>query len=123
MSNLIGFPYRFSANILDLYTANRYGIVTAHVTEAVWIAAIRVLRVAKGMSQGQLAEAAGIRPNTLSEALNERTSPRLETLEAIAKALGVPMWRLFVDDRQAVLLEQQQAADVATTRQRSEERR
>lgn len=117
MSNLIEFPYRFSAIIPSCIILNRYVTLQSTLAEPVWVSAIRNLRNAKGMTQGELAEAARIRPNTLSEALNEKTSPRLETLEAVACALGVPVWRLFVDERQAMLLEQQEAADHATSRQ------
>lgn len=87
--------------------------------EPIWVANVRKLRTAKGWSQGELATRAGFRGNTLSAALNGRTSPRLNTLEKLvgAEALNIPMWRLFVDDRQAEILQRQQAADAAIARE------
>lgn len=87
------------------------------VREMTWAAAVRKLRTEKGWSQGELAIKAGIRGNTLSSALAGKTSPRLNTLEKVvsAQALNVPLWRLFVDDRQADLLQRQEAIDAAVT--------
>jgi transcriptional regulator with XRE-family HTH domain len=82
-----------------------------------WADTVRRLWEAKGWTQGELAEHAGIRGNTLSDAVNGKTSPRLETLVAMATALGVPLWRFFVDERQADLLARQVVTDEALTKE------
>lgn len=80
------------------------------------MAPIRRLLFTKGWTQGELAEKAKIRPTTLSEALNGR-SPRMDTLEKAAAALDVPLWALFVDERQYELLTKQRMADENVTRE------
>lgn len=118
MSNLLGSAYRFNGKMQTCISLNRYGTVAVNMAvEQGWAAAVRKLRVAKGWSQGELAEKAGIRGNTLSSALAGKTSPRLDTLEKLAaeQALNVPLWRLFVDDRQADLLQRQEAIDASVT--------
>ncbi len=50
---------------------------------------IRALRLARRMSQVQLAEAVGIRQHTLSKVETGGGAPSLETMLAIADALGV----------------------------------
>ena len=59
----------------------------------------------KGWTQADLAERSGVRPNTISDILNDQepSNPRLDTMTALAHALGVPLWALFCDDREAVL--------------------
>lgn len=49
----------------------------------------RRLRVAAGLSQAELAEAASITKSTVAAIEQGRANPRLDTLEAIARALGV----------------------------------
>ncbi|OGP26831.1 MAG: hypothetical protein A2038_02950 [Deltaproteobacteria bacterium GWA2_57_13] len=57
---------------------------------------VRKLRKIKGMTQAQLARAAGIlRPN-LSRVESGRHRPSLETLEKIAAALKVPIVDLVI---------------------------
>jgi transcriptional regulator with XRE-family HTH domain len=51
---------------------------------------LRELRVAKGLSQEQLADEADIHRTHISLIERNRRSVRLETLERLAKALGVP---------------------------------
>jgi transcriptional regulator with XRE-family HTH domain len=105
---------RFGGNMKICITLKRYGRIATYVmSKPLWAVTVRRLREAKEWSQGELAEKASVRGNTLSDALNGKTSPRLETLEAVAAALGVPFWRLFVDDRQADLLLRQDASDKA----------
>ena len=48
------------------------------------------IRIAKGMSQEQLADEAGIHRTHISLIERNRRSVRLETLERLAKALSVP---------------------------------
>ena len=101
-------------------SVNRYATLPlAMGSEPIWVANVRILRTAKDWTQGDLASKAGVMPNTLSAALNGKTSPNLSTLEKLIgpKALNVPLWRLFVDDRQAAILEQQAAADASVTRE------
>jgi transcriptional regulator with XRE-family HTH domain len=87
--------------------------------EPVWVTNIRMLRTARGWSQGELSIRAGVQPNTLSAALNGKSSPNLSTLEKLCApdVLNIPLWRLFVDDRQADVLLRQQAADEALARE------
>ena len=103
-SRLFGRLYRFSVTIPTGISDKRYGRVHASV-EKPWVAPIRRLLAAKDWSQGQLAKKAGVRPNTLSEAMNGR-SPRMETLEQVAQAFGVPLYELFLTDEQSLLLKQ-----------------
>ena len=49
----------------------------------------RRLRVAAGLSQAELAEAASVTKSTVAAIEQGRANPRLDTLEAIARALGV----------------------------------
>lgn len=61
---------------------------------------IKTFRDAKGWSQEELAERAGIRRPTITELENGRGNPTLQTIEAIAKALGVSAAQLIgTDDR------------------------
>lgn len=119
MCRFICSPERFGRNIPTGITLDRYGRLGAleRMARPSWAEAVKRLHEAKGLSQGDLAEKAGVRGNTLSDALAGKTSPRLETLEAIAAALEVPMWRLFVADRQADLLQRQEMTDAALHRE------
>lgn len=56
---------------------------------------LRDIRTAKGMSQEQLADEAGIHRTHVSLIERNRRSVRLETLERLAKALGVPPSQLI----------------------------
>ena len=57
---------------------------------------IRELRRKRGWTQSKLAEKAGIRQGVLSYIESGRTKhPRVDTLAAIAKALGVPIEALM----------------------------
>jgi transcriptional regulator with XRE-family HTH domain len=56
---------------------------------------LRKLRFATGMSQEQLADKAGIHRTHVSLIERNRRSVRLETLERLAKALGVPPAQLI----------------------------
>ena len=50
---------------------------------------VRALRMSRGISQGALAEAAGMSQTTLSRLEKGHQCPSLEGVERIAKALGV----------------------------------
>ena len=59
---------------------------------------VRTLRSRLNLSQARLAQKAGIAQTVISYI--ERTgtkSPTLDVLEALARALGVPVWSLLVD--------------------------
>ena len=56
---------------------------------------IRVLRIAAGMKQKELAAAVGIQPNSLSLIESGKREPSLSLLRSIANALDVPISLLF----------------------------
>lgn len=58
---------------------------------------LRELREARGLSLSELARVAGVGKATLSGLENGTRDPRLETLYAIAAALGVPLSALTLD--------------------------
>lgn len=58
---------------------------------------IRGIREEQGWNQRQLAEAAGLSPQYLSDIEKERAKPSLKSLGKIAGALSVPVTRLLVD--------------------------
>lgn len=60
--------------------------------------AIRRLRIAAGMSQEHLAQRVGVTTHTIWTLENDpRANPRLDTLRAIARALGVPVCKVVGD--------------------------
>jgi XRE family transcriptional regulator, regulator of sulfur utilization len=58
---------------------------------------VRALRVARGMSLGDLASASGAGKATLSRIEAEQANPTVETLYALADALGVPFGALTAE--------------------------
>ncbi|WP_256230254.1 MULTISPECIES: helix-turn-helix domain-containing protein [Variovorax] len=60
-------------------------------------AQVRALRMAAGMSAGQLALAVGISASMLSRIERGLVSPSVETLERLAQGLHVPVSRFFSD--------------------------
>lgn len=62
---------------------------------------IKDLLDAAGMTQKRLAELARLREATVSNAVQPNGNPRLSTLVAIADVLKVPVWQLFISDRDA----------------------
>ena len=58
---------------------------------------IKVLRLAKGQTQSQLAEACGYEPLTISRFERGTYAPSIETLDAIASALDVGLDEFFSD--------------------------
>jgi transcriptional regulator with XRE-family HTH domain len=58
---------------------------------------VRALRAARGMSLGDLAAASGTGKATLSRIEAEQANPTVETLYALADALGVPFGALAAD--------------------------
>ncbi len=64
-------------------------------------ARIRRLRVARGWTQEQLAERAGVHYKYLGDVERGMRNPALFNIARIARALGVPVAALFVDEREA----------------------
>ncbi len=61
-------------------------------------AAIRRLRIEAGISQEHLARRVGVTTHTIWTLENDpNANPRLETLRAIARALGVPVCKVVGD--------------------------
>ena len=50
----------------------------------------------KGVTSAELAGRVGVSKATVSNLINNKTMPSLDTLEKISEALGVEMWELFV---------------------------
>ncbi len=59
-------------------------------------ATLQSLRERMGLSQGQLAERAGVSVDSIQNWEQDRTRPRLEALPKLAKALGVALDELVV---------------------------
>jgi len=58
---------------------------------------LRVLRVEKKLSQGDVEKRTGLLRCYLSRVENGHTVPAVETLEKLARAFEVPMYQLFYD--------------------------
>ncbi len=58
---------------------------------------LRVLREEKKFSQGEIEKRTGLLRCYISRVENGHTVPAVETLEKFARALEVPMYRLFYD--------------------------
>lgn len=52
--------------------------------------------IEKGVSSVSLADMIGVSKVTVSNLINNKTMPSVETLDKIATALDVPIWQLFV---------------------------
>lgn len=51
----------------------------------------------KGVTSAELAGRVGVSKATVSNLINNKTMPSLDTLKKIADALGVEMWELFTE--------------------------
>jgi transcriptional regulator with XRE-family HTH domain len=58
---------------------------------------LRALREAKNLSQGDIEKRTGLLRCYISRVENGHTVPAIETLEKMARAMEVPMYRLFYD--------------------------
>jgi transcriptional regulator with XRE-family HTH domain len=58
---------------------------------------LRALRVEKNLSQGDIEEKTGLLRCYVSRVENGHTVPSVETLEKMARALEIPMYKLFYD--------------------------
>jgi transcriptional regulator with XRE-family HTH domain len=59
---------------------------------------LRTLRDEKNLSQGDIEKRTGLLRCYISRVENGHTIPSVDTLEKMARALEVPMYRLFTDD-------------------------
>jgi transcriptional regulator with XRE-family HTH domain len=59
---------------------------------------LKTLRAQKNMSQGDLEKRTGLLRCYISRVENGHTVPSVDTLEKMARALEVPMYRLFTDE-------------------------
>ena len=57
---------------------------------------VKMLRITKGISQTELAKQIGVTQTHLSNIENGKNYPNSETIEKIAKGLGVEVFELFV---------------------------
>lgn len=56
---------------------------------------IKDIMIEKGVSSVSLADMIGVSKVTVSNLINNKTMPSVETLDKIATALDVPVWQLF----------------------------
>jgi transcriptional regulator with XRE-family HTH domain len=61
---------------------------------------LRVLREEKKLSQGDIEKRTGLLRCYLSRVENGHTVPAIETLEKLARALGMPLYQLLYDGEQ-----------------------
>jgi transcriptional regulator with XRE-family HTH domain len=59
---------------------------------------VKVLREQKNMSQGDIEKRTGLLRCYISRVENGHTVPSVDTLEKMARALEIPMYRLFTDE-------------------------
>jgi transcriptional regulator with XRE-family HTH domain len=59
---------------------------------------LKALREQKKMSQGDVEKRTGLLRCYMSRVENDHTTPSVDTLEKMARALEVPMYRLFTDE-------------------------
>jgi transcriptional regulator with XRE-family HTH domain len=62
---------------------------------------LKDLREQKGMSQGEVEKRTGLLRCYISRIENGHTVPSVDTLEKMARALEIPMYRFFTDDAHA----------------------
>ncbi len=61
---------------------------------------LKSLRTERGISQGEIERRTGLLRSYLSHLENGHTVPSVETLVKIARALQLPLYRLFCDGEQ-----------------------
>lgn len=72
---------------------------------------IWALRLTKGLTQQQLADAAGMKQPRIATIERDETNPTLETISRIAYALGVTADRLLAEPDEALLARARAAVD------------
>ena len=65
---------------------------------------LRELREAKKLSQGDIEKRTGLLRCYISRVENGHTVPAIETLEKMARALEIPLYRLFHDGKESPVL-------------------
>jgi len=60
---------------------------------------LRALRVEKKFSQGEIEKRTGLHRSSIYRVENGRAVPSTETLEKMARALEIPMYRLFYNGK------------------------
>jgi transcriptional regulator with XRE-family HTH domain len=65
---------------------------------------LRALREQKNFSQGDIEEKTGLLRCYVSRVENGRTVPAVETLEKFARALEIPMYKLFYESEEPLKL-------------------
>ena len=73
-------------------------MITAGGTHMVIGDKLKELRATKNLSQGDIEKRTGLLRCYISRVENGHTVPNVDTLEKMARALEVPMYRLFTDD-------------------------
>lgn len=63
---------------------------------------IREIMSEKGVTSVELAEKIGVSKATISNLINNKTMPSIDTLGKIATVLGVPDWQLFASKEEAI---------------------
>lgn len=58
---------------------------------------LRAIMDANGLNQGHVAAISGIARPHVNRALNDKSNPRLDTVEKLAHAVGVETWELIKD--------------------------
>ena len=61
---------------------------------------LRAFREAKKLSQGDIEERTGLLRSYISRVENGHTTPSVETLEKWARALDVPLYHLFYEEKE-----------------------
>lgn len=61
---------------------------------------IKDIMIEKGISSVSLADMIGVSKVTVSNLINNKTMPSIDTLDKIATALDVPMWQLFASQEE-----------------------
>ena len=61
---------------------------------------LKSLRAQRGISQGEIERRTGLLRSYISRIENGHTVPSVETLEKMARALQIPLYRLFYDGEQ-----------------------
>src|ERR1700689_3086841 len=88
--------------ILRLYKVTQIHLHPSVLFEIIWNMMIserlRALRESKNMSQGDIEARTGLKRCYVSRVENGHTVPSVDTLEKFARALEVPMYRLFTDE-------------------------
>jgi transcriptional regulator with XRE-family HTH domain len=72
---------------------------------------LRELREAKKLSQGDIEKRMGLIRCYVSRVENNHTIPAIETLEKMARALEIPMYKLFYDGEEPPKLLKRKSSD------------